>query len=377
MTAKSKYRLSLLLTISLMLTFILYPKLSIEGATNGLLLWFNKVLPSLFPFIVLTNILASLNIVSSLCIKLSPLSQKILGLSGNSLFVFVISLIAGYPTGAKLTAQLLTQKQLSLDEAERIIGFSNNCGPLFIVGTVGTLLLHRADLGYFLLFVHILSALTLLLLFSFSQRNTFKPASSSVLLRPSSTSFASLLTQAIEIGMDTLVYVGGYIIFFSVIVHLISCSSFINTCLEILSHYTCISVTLFQGLLLGSLELSTGMATLSHFLENQFSLNLLAAMSALISFGGFCVYFQALHFLQAFSLKTKLYLIYKSLQAVFSAIYVYLFYPLLLNITQKTPFYFSFKSFLLLVLTFVLSFLLLESKSLKFYPVKKELRYHI
>ena len=131
------------------------PAICIGGAKSGLLLWFEKVLPSLLPFIIIINILSSMGVVLRLLNKLSPLTKKCFGISGNSFFVFVMGLIAGYPSGAKLASQLVTNRAITLEEAQKTLLFSNNCGPLFIIGTVGTILLGNTKVGYFLLFIHI------------------------------------------------------------------------------------------------------------------------------------------------------------------------------------------------------------------------------
>lgn len=368
MNKKITYAFVLFFIIFMMLSFIRYPSLCIEGATNGLLLWFHKVLPSLLPFIILTNILASLGVVMTACRKISPLTQKLLGLSGSSLFVFTMGLIAGYPTGAKLTGQLLVQKQLSSTEAQKLLYFSNNCGPLFIIGTVGTLLLGSSKIGYFLFFIHILSALTLMFLYRFyiptvNSTTTKRIPSCSP---PPPTSLATLFNTSLQNAMDTIVYVGGYIIFFSVLVNFFKHARLLQTVTHTLSYLTGLDTTLLQSAFLGSLELSTGISSIAPLFQTVFSLSLLALIAGIIAFGGFCVYFQSLYFLQNTSLKTGLYLFSKLLQALFSGLYVYLFYPLFFNKTDKNfLFILPLKPFLLVIISFLLSVLLVKSLSRK------------
>ena len=69
------------------------------------------------------------------------------------------------PVGAKIVANLKSQEVLSLEEAERLITFTNNSGPLFIIGTVGVSLLGDKQLGYILLVSHIISCLIVGIIF--------------------------------------------------------------------------------------------------------------------------------------------------------------------------------------------------------------------
>ena len=155
------------LIISLIVIMLLEPNVCIEGATLGLLLWFQKVLPSLLPFIILINLLCFLGVIFKLSQPINTLTTKLLGLSGSSFLIFLLGLISGYPMGAKLTKNLLEAGQLSYEEAQKNLCFVCNCGPLFIIGTIGTLMLGNSSLGYFLLFIHILSAFIMLLLSRF------------------------------------------------------------------------------------------------------------------------------------------------------------------------------------------------------------------
>ena len=64
-------------------------------------------------------------------------------------------MLSGYPLGAKLTCDLYNENKISKSEAQRILCFSNNSGPIFIIGTIGTQMLNNSALGYKLLAIHI------------------------------------------------------------------------------------------------------------------------------------------------------------------------------------------------------------------------------
>ena len=92
---------------------------------------------------------------------LSPITNKLFGLSSYGIFALISGLLSGYPIGAKLVSELYTEKKLSKSEAQYLLSFTNNSGPLFIIGTVGTIILNNKNIGFFLLLIHYLSALTI------------------------------------------------------------------------------------------------------------------------------------------------------------------------------------------------------------------------
>lgn len=320
-----KHYIPMIFVILLMLYMLISPNICIEGAKNGLLLWFNKVLPSLLPFIILTNILSQLGVIFKLSNFATPFTKKLLGLPGISFFIFIMGLIAGYPMGAKLTNQFLESKDLTYDEAQKTLCFCNNCGPLFIIGTVGTAMLKNPKAGYFLLTIHILSALLLGFIVSKSSLN-YSPVNKRAITIAPQNSFYTIFNTSVQNAMDTIVYVGGYIIFFSVLAAIIQASPVILNILSYLSHTLHISLNMILSAIIGSLELSTGIAFLStHIAPNIYTFALIAAI---LSFGGFCVFFQASYVLQNSKLSLRLYLFSKLIQAFIAFSLTCILYPI-------------------------------------------------
>lgn len=316
-----------LIIILLMGLMLVIPDICIEGATSGLLLWFNKLLPSLLPFIILINMLCHLGVIFKLSKFLDPLTQLLFKVPATSFLIFLMGLVAGYPMGAKLAKQLLDTKQITYEDAQKTLCFATNCGPLFIIGTVGTLMLNDRRLGYFLAFVHILSALFMLL---FSRFYT-PPMHTHRLEGTCSTSskplsFSAAFTQSVQNGMDTIVYVGGYIIFFSVLINILKSSQAFKTIITGLSKILHISGDTLYNLILGSLEFSNGSALICA--KQPLTMQELGLLCALITFGGFCVLFQCAYVLQGSGLSLTMYFISKVLQSILAYNFILLLYPL-------------------------------------------------
>ena len=79
---------------------------------------------------------------------------------GVGSFAFIMGIISGYPVGAKIVANFKEQGLCTDVEAERLLSFTNNSGPLFIVGTVGIGFFADTKTGFLLLFTHILACIT-------------------------------------------------------------------------------------------------------------------------------------------------------------------------------------------------------------------------
>ena len=109
---------------------------NLAAAKSGLKLWANNVVPSLFPFFIATNLLSHTNIINYISKKCNKFMRPIFNVPGESAYAFVLGLISGYPMGAKIVTDLRTNNNCTKDEGERMLCFTNNSGPLFIIGTV-------------------------------------------------------------------------------------------------------------------------------------------------------------------------------------------------------------------------------------------------
>ena len=140
---------------------ILFPSQIIVSAKNGLLLWFNNVIPSLLPFIIGANILSLTGFINFIGEILEPITQKLFKISGCGAFALIMGFISGYPMGAKITASLYENNQITETEAQKLIMFTNNSGPLFILGTVAVSMFKVPKVGTIILLAHYLSALSI------------------------------------------------------------------------------------------------------------------------------------------------------------------------------------------------------------------------
>lgn len=150
---------SLTASIGFIILFFFDPSLMGDGVRNGLFLCGETVIPSLFPFMILSDFIVRSNFGNAAGRFLSPLTEKFFKLPGCSACAIFMSLVGGFPVGAKMISQLYENNSLSASQAKRMVWFCINSGPAFVVGAVGTTMLSSKKCGIILFASQTLAAL--------------------------------------------------------------------------------------------------------------------------------------------------------------------------------------------------------------------------
>lgn len=314
------------------LCLIIFSRSNLPAAKSGLKLWANAVVPSLFPFFVATELLSYTNIISLLGSYLNCIMRPLFNVPGEGSFPFIMGIISGYPTGAKIVSKFKSDGICSDVEAERLLAFTNNSGPLFIIGTVGIALFGNIEIGILLLITHILSCITVGFIFRFWKCNT-SSSSSSLTSFTSSTnpaiSFSSLgkiIGTSITNSTHTVVLIGGFVVIFSVIISIINSSGILTLLCNILTpifNVLKINPEFSSGFISGLIELTNGVNIVSTIPEKAISINIIFC-AFLLGFGGFSVILQVFSIVSEANISIKPYVIGKLLQAIFASLYTYL-----------------------------------------------------
>ena len=150
--------------LALMALLLFFSAPAAEAVRQGLALCAASVVPSLFPFLVLSSLFMATGGGELLGRPLQQAAGRILGCSGTGVSVFFLSLLGGYPVGGRLIGQLYRAGQLSKEEAEHLLLFCNNAGPAFILGFVGLGQMGSMRIGVYLYLVHAAAAALVALL---------------------------------------------------------------------------------------------------------------------------------------------------------------------------------------------------------------------
>ena len=152
--------------------------------------------------------------------------KKFFNVSGEGGLALIMGIISGYPTGAKIAVNFRENKICSKEEAERLLAFTNNSGPLFILGTVGISLFGNLKIGYILLVSHIISCIIVGLIFKNWKKDKNKiylGLSKEVeeLKNIGIKDLGEILGTSIKKSIITILNIGGFIVVFSVIISIL------------------------------------------------------------------------------------------------------------------------------------------------------------
>ncbi len=119
--------------IGVFLLMLCCPKEVFNGASEGLLLWFQILFPTLFPFLLITDLLMATGGIRMISKVLSVPFGILSRVSGEGTFAVVAGFLCGYPMGAKITADLIRNQSISVEEGTYLLSFCNNTSPIFII----------------------------------------------------------------------------------------------------------------------------------------------------------------------------------------------------------------------------------------------------
>ena len=301
-----------------------WPQESMEAVREGLNLCGNVILPSLFPFCVLSALIVELGLSQYLVKLLEPVMRPLFRLNGSCACALAMGFIGGYPVGARTAINLYQNGQCTKTEAERLLAFCNNSGPAFILGVVGAGVFGSSQVGLVLYFTHVCASLLVGLLFRF-----YKP-----LDRPSrkmgawsfhAAPFAPAFTQSVTGALTSTLNICSFILFFTVVLRCLALSGLLATLSGLLALLLApfgLTQPWAQKFLVGLLEVSTGVSTLggSGMLEENLSM-----AAFMLGWAGLSVHCQVLAFSGESGLSMKTYLVGKLLHGGLSALLTALF----------------------------------------------------
>lgn len=332
-----KLKRNFLPIIFLLFTFFLliFSKSNLPAIKSGLSLWANSVVPSLFPFFVATELLMHTNIINKLGNILNNFMKPLFNIRGEGAFAFIMGIISGYPVGAKIASNFRKNNICTKEECERLLSFTNNSGPLFIIGTVGILLYRNTTIGMLLFITHILACITVGFIFRFWKRNSISSkyvSSTSTASTNSKKNYATfsnlgeILSESITSSISTILIIGGFVVIFSSIISILK-SSHLLEMLELIFTPLCsffnIDTSFISGIFTGLLEITNGINIISNIAFKKLSINIIIT-AFLLGFGGISVLLQVFSITSKTDLSIKPYIYGKILHGLFAALYTFI-----------------------------------------------------
>ena len=295
-----------LCVIALFVLMLLFPQPVFKGASSGLLLWFNVILPTLLPFMIVSNLLIGTRAIDAISKVFGPVMCRLFGVTRYGSFAIIAGFLCGYPMGGKVTADLVRKQYITWQEGQYLLSFTNNTSPMFIISYVVWQNLKDTSRTMPALLILILSPILCSFLFRIYYRPGARIHSSGYPPLPKAAA-ASLMDSCIMNGFETITKVGGYIMLFSILIALLQKLP--------LDHF------LFSLLLLPSLEMTNGIPLLC---ASPLSADACFVLSlALTSFGGWCSVAQTRSMVQGTRLPITPYIIEKLITTLVTSLLAY------------------------------------------------------
>ena len=306
-----KYRFPAIVILTVFGLFLSFPKQVFTGAENGLMLWFQIMVPTLFPFMILLNLMVNTSIVHTLSRLFAPVFGRIFQVSPYGTLAVFTGFLCGYPMGSKVTADLLKNGYITISESQYLLSFCNNTSLSFIVSFLISQTLHCSDQMIPSLIILFLSPFTV----SIFTRKIHRPSSMYGMNYASESlpsfnfrhpvTLSETLDRCMMNSFESMLKIGCYMMIFSILI--VFCrlwfpKNFLGT-----------------TILLSSLELTNGLVLLS---KNSLTTDQLYILSlALTSFGGWCAAAQTYTMIQGTKLKLFPYIIEKLATMLVTSLY--------------------------------------------------------
>ena len=316
-------------TISFGIFLVVHPEISSNGVKEGISLCCNILVPSLFPFIFLSSFMINSGISSRIGRFISPFS-KIFNLPEPSLSVILLSMIGGFPVGAKGISDLFDRKIINKEQAERMLSFCVNAGPAFVLGVIGNSLIKDMKVAQIILISQIFSSIIVALFVSINKRdktnvhykiyckynlsiNSQKISKPTHIIKSSKKiPFSESLLYSCESSSFSIINMCILVIIFNIFYHFLDYLQILSICSKML---------LVFGFSKGVSEsfpqiiIEVTKACESIYLSGAFP----SLFSFAISWGGLCVHLQVISIMKKIKVNYLKFLAFRLLNAVLSS----------------------------------------------------------
>ncbi|MCQ6559147.1 sporulation integral membrane protein YlbJ [Paenibacillus mendelii] len=334
--------------VLLALLLAIFPAAALHASIRGLSIWWEVLFPALFPFFVISELLLGFGIVHFFGTLLDPLMRPLFRLPGIGGFVVTMGYASGYPVGARLTAQLWEQRLITRVEGERLVAITTTSDPIFLIGAVSIGFFHNAALAPLLAAAHYGGGLIIGLLMRYHDRKAPEspqvPAASSTETGRRSSRLAqaitamhrarlldgrstgTLLQEAVQAALRLMIVVGGLVVFFSVVMELLTMVGMIGTIAElfrIVMSTLGMPASLSEAVVNGLFEVTLGARTAGESTSSGL-IHQVAIAAFILSWGGMSVHAQVVSLLSRTDLRYRPFLIARLVHGVIAVLLVYI-----------------------------------------------------
>ena len=311
-----------------------FPDQCAQGAKRGLNFCGDILIPSIFPFLVLSVFVVKSGVSKALSRPLNPVTRRLFRLPGGAGATVLIGLVGGYPSGARGVKTLLDAGEITPRQARRLLCFTVGAGPAFVISVAGSGLLGSTQAGVILFVSQITAALFLGIVIGLFSKEESGPAKRMVPpARPAiaaeetkqapAVSVSSALVEAAADGASSMISMCSFVILFSSLLMIMDqsgVSAFLSRLFSSVGLPDSIAASLAPVLL----EVTTGSTAAAQAGASA------PFLSFALGWAGLCVDFQIFSMLRSVSFSKGVFLLFRLLHGLLAAFFTALglhFFP--------------------------------------------------
>ena len=281
------------ITSACCILMVIFPTIALYSARKGISLWISNVLPALLPFFICANFLQNIGVIR---------------LFKSGVFPFAMSVLSGYPMGAKIVGDLKRDGEISMREAKRLMSFCSTSGPAFMVGAVGAGMLGSGMLGGIIAVAHYIGAFANGVLYTRILGRDPAIEISSLRNGSSGRGIQESFTEAIIMSFRSLGIVLAYIVMFM----------FITDLLHMCGGFSLVESQSVRALVKGFFEMTVGCGAVAECGSMTASMKCILS-AAIMSWGGLSVLGQSMSMLSGTGIPIKYLFVSKLTHSIFAA----------------------------------------------------------
>ena len=286
----------IIITLFVLYQVIVKKELVYNSISYALSIWVKNLIPTLFPFFIISDILINYNFTEYIPQIFRKMCQFLFKITDNMITILMLSVVSGFPSNARNTRILYDKGEITVDEANHILIFSHFANPLFILTTVSVFFLGNKNVGWILLVSHYLSNFILGIMF----RNYFDHTDKNRVNTFNKVNFGSVLVLAIRKAIDTVMLICGIVAIFMLL------SAIINNTWKF---------NIYNSMLIkGILEITIGIEALGKLGISMIYKVVIA--SCFLAFGGLSVHLQVMSQITDTDIKYKYFFIGRLFQMI-------------------------------------------------------------
>lgn len=305
---KYSNQIIVILTFLMLILVLINKDLVSDSILSSLYIWYNTLVPSMFPMILLSDILITYNTDTIIPKIITKYVSKIFNISNNAVMIFILSLISGFPSNGIIINKAITTKVITKEEGNHLLLFCNFANPLFILETVGSFYLKNNIYSLIILASHISS--NIIIGIFFRKKNYTK--NNYIIEKHKSQSFDEVLSISISKSVNVLLTIAGTVTLFLILTTLITHIFNLSESLTIIIKST--------------LEMTMALSYLTNLNINDILKVVIS--SIIVSFSGLSIHLQVMSSLN--DIKYKNYLLGRILSSILSGLISFIIMKIIL-----------------------------------------------